>query len=163
MALDQYSFCPCGSGKKIKFCKCFENLQEMVKVDRMIEGDQSIAALDRINLLMKTFPSDAWLHALKCALLLKLREIESLEEASAKFIRLRPDNPLALLYRALLAIIRGNSEECATLYCRVWPRRRRVGSSVDANRRIEFGYGLGSRRKRGVSVASLRNADGCPR
>ncbi len=116
MALDQYSFCPCGSGKKIKFCKCFENLQEMVKVDRMIEGDQSIAALDRINLLMKTFPSDAWLHALKCALLLKLREIESLEEASAKFIRLRPDNPLALLYRALLAIIRGNSEECATLY-----------------------------------------------
>ena len=95
MALDQYSFCPCGSGKKIKFCKCADNLQEMTKVERMMDGEQNVAALDRINQLLKTFPNDAWLHAMKCDLLLRLREIETLEEASAKFIRLQPENPLA--------------------------------------------------------------------
>lgn len=116
MALDQYSICPCGSGKKIKFCKCADNLQEMLKVERMIEGEQSIAALDRINQLMKTFPTDAWLHAMKCELLLRLREMEPLEEASAKFVRLRPDNPLAQLYRALLAVMRGNLEEATALF-----------------------------------------------
>jgi len=115
MTLDQYSLCPCGSGKKIKFCKCAENLAEMVKVDRMIEGEQFVAALDRINVLLKTFPSDAWLLALKCNVLLRLNEYDSLEEASAKFIRLRPDNPLAKIYRACVAVIRGNLEESASL------------------------------------------------
>lgn len=116
MALDQYSYCPCGSGKKIKFCKCADNFQEMQKVDRMIEGEQSVAALDRINQLLKTFPTDAWLHAMKCHLLLKLREVEQLEEASAKFIRLRPDNTLAQMFRSLLSLFRGNIEESATLF-----------------------------------------------
>ncbi len=115
MTLDQYSLCPCGSGKKIKFCKCAENLTEMVKVDRMIEGEQFVAALDRINVLLKTFPTDAWLLALKCNVLLRLNEYDSLEEASAKFIRLRPDNPLAKIYRSFVAVIRGNLEESAGL------------------------------------------------
>ncbi|MFO0923629.1 MAG: hypothetical protein U0905_14210 [Pirellulales bacterium] len=116
MALDQYSFCPCGSGKKIKFCKCADNLQEMTKVERMMDGEQNVAALDRINQLLKTFPNDAWLHAMKCDLLLRLREIETLEEASAKFIRLQPENPLAQMYRSFLAIMRGNLEEAAVLF-----------------------------------------------
>jgi hypothetical protein len=61
--------------------------------------EQNIAALDRINANLKTTPSEPWLLAMKCELLLQLRELESLEEASAKFIRLQPDNPLAKLYR----------------------------------------------------------------
>ncbi len=115
MALDQYSICPCGSGKKIKFCKCHDHLAEMVKLDRMIQGDQSVAALDHINHLMKSLPSEPWLLAMKCELLLKLQEAESLEETSAKFIRLQPDNPLAKLFRSFVALMRGNVEEAASL------------------------------------------------
>ncbi len=128
MALDQYSYCPCGSGKKIKFCKCADNIQEMAKVERMMEGEQFIAALDKINQLIKTFPSDAWLHALKCTLLLRLREIEQLEEASAKFIRLQPENPLAQLYRSFLALLRRNLEEAATLF---WQSVSNTGEVYD--------------------------------
>lgn len=116
MSLDQYSLCPCGNGKKIKFCKCVDSFSEMVKVQRMIDGDQSVAALDRINQLIKQLPSESWLLAMKCELQLKLKEIDGLEETSAKFIRLRPDNPLAQLYRSLVAIIRGNLEEASSLY-----------------------------------------------
>jgi len=115
MSLDQYSYCPCGNGKKIKFCKCNEHFQEMQVIHRMIVGEQNVAALDRINANLKTLPSEPWLLAMKCELLLQLQELESLEETSAKFIRLQPDNPLAKLYRSLVAVIRGNTEEGATL------------------------------------------------
>jgi hypothetical protein len=115
MSLDQYSFCPCGNGKKIKFCKCNEHFPEMQIIHRMIVGEQNVAALDRINSNLKTLPSEPWLLAMKCELLLQLGELESLEETSAKFIRLQPDNPLAKLYRSLVAVVRGNTEEGATL------------------------------------------------
>ncbi len=115
MSLDQYSFCPCGNGKKIKFCKCNEHFPEMQIIHRMIVGEQNVAALDRINSNLKTMPSEPWLLAMKSELLLQLGEIESLEETSAKFIRLQPDNPLAKLYRSLVAVVRGNTEEGATL------------------------------------------------
>lgn len=87
----------------------------MQTIDRMIAGEQNVAALDRINANLKTMPSEPWLLAMKCDLLLQLRELEALEETSAKFIRLQPDNPLAKLFRALVAVIRGNTEEGATL------------------------------------------------
>lgn len=115
-SLDQYSYCPCGNGSKIKFCECpTKNFAEMEKIHRMIVGEQNVAALDRINQNLQTTPSAPWLLAMKCQLLLQLKEIESLEETSAKFIRLQPDNPLAKLYRSLLAVIRGNTEEGASL------------------------------------------------
>jgi tetratricopeptide (TPR) repeat protein len=115
MSLDQYSFCPCGNGKKIKFCKCNEHFQEMQVIHRMIVGEQNVAALDRINSNLKTLPSEPWLLAMKSELLLQLNELEALEETTAKFIRLQPDNPLAKLYRSLVAVVRGNTEEAATL------------------------------------------------
>ena len=115
MSLDQYSFCPCGNGKKIKFCKCNEHFQEMQVIHRMIVGEQNVAALDRINANLKTLPSEPWLLAMKSELLLQLNELEALEETTAKFIRLQPDNPLAKLYRSLVAVVRGNTEEAATL------------------------------------------------
>jgi tetratricopeptide (TPR) repeat protein len=114
-SLDQYSLCPCGNGKKIKFCKCHEHLPEMQDIYRMISGEQNVAALDRINANLKTMPSEPWLLAMKCDLLLRLGELEPLEETSAKFIRLQPDNPLAKLNRAMVAIVRGNTEEGASL------------------------------------------------
>jgi tetratricopeptide (TPR) repeat protein len=125
MTLDQYSYCPCGNGKKIKFCKCNEHFQEMQTIHRMITGEQNVAALDRINSNLKTMPSEPWLLAMKCELLLQLRELDSLEESSAKFIRLQPDNPLAKLYRALVAVIRANTEEAASLLLQA------IGDSAD--------------------------------
>ncbi|MCF7963008.1 MAG: hypothetical protein K9M08_19890 [Pirellula sp.] len=87
----------------------------MQVIHRMIVGEQNVAALDRINTNLKTLPSEPWLLAMKSELLLQLNELEALEETTAKFIRLQPDNPLAKLYRSLVAVVRGNTEEAATL------------------------------------------------
>jgi hypothetical protein len=37
-ALDPFDYCPCGSGKKVKFC-CSKNLAaEIGKIERMLSG-----------------------------------------------------------------------------------------------------------------------------
>ena len=38
-ALDPYSFCPCGSGKKLKFC-CQDMATEMQRIHEMLEGNE---------------------------------------------------------------------------------------------------------------------------
>lgn len=96
MQVDAYQYCPCGSGKKIKFCKCADNFKDLDKIDRMISGGQLVAALDRINQLLQTSPSAAWLLSLKAQILYQLQEFDSLAETANRFWKLKPDNQLAL-------------------------------------------------------------------
>ena len=67
MALDPYSPCPGGTGKKIKFC-CTEFLPELEKLQRMVEGEQCAGALETIEKLAEKYPDRACLLATKfCA------------------------------------------------------------------------------------------------
>ena len=55
MALDAYSLCPGGTGKKIKFC-CPDFLPELQKIDRMLDGEQYMACLQHIEQLREFLP-----------------------------------------------------------------------------------------------------------
>jgi hypothetical protein len=116
MQVDAYQYCPCGSGKKIKFCKCADNFKDLDKIDRMISGGQLVAALDRINQLLQTTPSAAWLLALKAQILFQLREFESLTETANRFWRLKPDNQLALWLMTISETVREPSILSAAKY-----------------------------------------------
>ncbi len=100
MTLDQYAVCPCGNGKKIKFCKCKESLPELDRVMTMIEGGQIVPALDRLNQILVEHPDAAWALAIKGRLMIDLREFDALAEVADRFVRLQPSNPLALAQRA---------------------------------------------------------------
>jgi len=100
MAIDVYSQCPCGSGKKIKFCRCRETLAGHEEVFRLIEGGQLVAALDQINKLIEQNPTAAWLFAVKGRILLEVEDQGPLRENAERFLRLQPDNPLALAQQA---------------------------------------------------------------
>ncbi|TWU08183.1 tetratricopeptide repeat protein [Stieleria varia] len=104
MSVDQYSICPCGSGKKIKFCKCKDSVGELEKVLTMFEGGQLVPALDRLSNILQEHPDAAWALALRGRLLMDLREYDSLAENADRFIRLQPSNPLALTQRAAAKI-----------------------------------------------------------
>ena len=52
MSVDKYAVCPCGSGKKIKFCKCKESVSELDQIGTMIEGGQIVPALDRLATML---------------------------------------------------------------------------------------------------------------
>ena len=56
MAIDAYSPCPGGTGKKIKFCCGGDFLPELQKIDRMIDGEQYLACLQHIDHLMAHEP-----------------------------------------------------------------------------------------------------------
>jgi hypothetical protein len=45
--IDSYAYCPCGSGKKLKFC-CADIADEMGKIQDMLTGGQRAACLDYI-------------------------------------------------------------------------------------------------------------------
>jgi tetratricopeptide (TPR) repeat protein len=116
MTIDSYAPCPCGSGKKIKFCKCFDQTHDYEKIMRLIEGGQELAALDRINQLLAKSPNAAWLLALKSELALALDEVDVFKEAALRFSKLKPDNPLALTMRSIVSLMDGEPLENAARY-----------------------------------------------
>ena len=44
MAIDLYSLCPGGRGKKIKFC-CPDHIKDLEQIDAFLEGEQFAAGL----------------------------------------------------------------------------------------------------------------------
>ncbi len=111
MSIDTYAICPCGSGKKIKFCnKCKDSVSDLDAIIKMIEGGQVVPALDRLSSVLQEHPDAAWALAVRGRLLLDLREYESLTENAERFIRLQPSNPLALTQRAAAKLFRGEVE-----------------------------------------------------
>ncbi len=104
MSIDTYAICPCGSGKKIKFCKCKDSVHELDRVLTMIEGGQLVPALDRLASVLEQHPDAAWALAVRGRLLMDLREYGGLAENAERFSRLQPSNPLALTQSAAAAM-----------------------------------------------------------
>ena len=104
MAIDAYSLCPGGTGKKIKFC-CGEFLPELQKIDRMIEGEQFLACLQHVDRLLAQEPGRqrACLLATRCELLHLTDQHEAAKTAAETFLAKHPDNQVALAETAIVA------------------------------------------------------------
>lgn len=116
MALDSYSYCPCGSGKKVKFCCSGEILPELEKCIRQIDGDQRVAALDQINRSLAAHPNKPCLLALKVNVLITLQELEKAKETITEFLKNDPGNPVALAQCSILAVLEGNDVDSASVF-----------------------------------------------
>ena len=101
MSLDQYQLCPCGLGKKIKFC-CKDIVSELDSISRAVEGQQYEAALDKIEAALKTHPDRQSLWSLKCTVLVQTGQLEKAREAVDHFLDIAPENPIALAESAIL-------------------------------------------------------------
>jgi hypothetical protein len=101
MAIDPYGLCPCGSGKKLKFC-CSDVVGEIEKIHRMIEGDQPKAALRHAEQTLASHPKRASLLDLKASLELSLGELDAARQTVDEFVAAHPDSPSAHACRALL-------------------------------------------------------------
>lgn len=120
MTIDPYSFCPCGNGKKFKFCKCVEQPQEYEKVVKLLEGGQGLAGLERLTSLLQKTPNAAWILALRGETALALREMDLYQENTDRFIALQPDNPLALTMK------------CISIFLSLGPAQEAVRNLADA-------------------------------
>ncbi len=95
MAIDTYSPCPGGTGKKIKFC-CADLVGDLEQLERLIEGDQVSAALDQVRRLAEKHPGRACLMATRTKLELGTKQFAEAAASSKAFLDAFPGNPLAL-------------------------------------------------------------------
>ncbi|MCE5303951.1 MAG: hypothetical protein LLF97_12710 [Planctomycetaceae bacterium] len=105
MAIDAYSICPGGTGKKIKFC-CGDFLAELQKIDRMVEGEQYLACLTHIDQLLEQEPgrNRECLLAIKTSLLRATGQLDAARTSAEFFLEKHPDNPVALAELAISAV-----------------------------------------------------------
>ena len=109
MTLDTYQPCPCGSGKKIKFCCSHDIVSDLDKVLRTLAGDQRVAALDQIGKLIASKGPRAALLAVKATVQMDLGEFEPAQKTVDEFLRIAPDNPVALSQSAALEATHGDT------------------------------------------------------
>lgn len=107
MAVDLYGPCPCGSGKKLKFC-CSDLVGEIEKIHRMIEGDQMRAALAHVEQTLRKHPRRASLLDLKIMLETALDDLDAAEKSLAEFEKADPQNPSMWAQKAIVATQREN-------------------------------------------------------
>lgn len=143
MALDGYSLCPCGTGKKIKFC-CNDLLPELEKIDRMLEGEQFRAVIQHIEQLEPSYPDRASLLAIKSMVYRVLGQIDEAQATATRFLEKHPTNPVALAESAILTaateggrpaidlVQRALSASSQQLEARVYEAIRVVGSVLAA-------------------------------
>ncbi len=101
MPIDPYSPCPGGTGKKVKFC-CTDLVQELDKVQSMLDGDQPAACLDYVRKLDEQYPGRACLQSIRLSLESAVGDHAAAEATLASFLAKHPGNPVALAEKALL-------------------------------------------------------------
>jgi tetratricopeptide (TPR) repeat protein len=103
MAIDPYSLCPGGTGKKLKFC-CSDLLHELGKIDHMLAAEQRQACVDYISQLEARYPDRACLLTTKALVLHSLEHDDQALRAADKVLETQPTNPVALAVRALVLL-----------------------------------------------------------
>ncbi|MCI0491478.1 MAG: hypothetical protein L0Z07_00910 [Planctomycetes bacterium] len=112
MAVDHYALCPCGSGKKLKFC-CADLAGEIEKIHRMIDGDQPRAALRHVEQTLATHPGRASLLDLKAILELSLGEFDAARQTIEQFVSAHPNSATAHACHALSLSEQGRDSRAA--------------------------------------------------
>lgn len=103
MALDPYQHCPCGSGKKIKFCCSKDIVGELDKLIRSVQGDQRVAALTTVSKLIDEKGPRLALLAIRADVELGLGKLDEADQTIDEFLGASPDNPVALALSSIHA------------------------------------------------------------
>lgn len=109
MPLDGYSLCPCGSGKKLKFC-CGDIVHEIEKIDRMMDGQQYVACLAFIEGLEEKHPHRPILVHRKAMLQFQLGRVEASRQTVDKQLAAVPKDAGAVLLKSLHLAVEGDSK-----------------------------------------------------
>lgn len=91
--MDPYAPCPCGSGKKVKFC-CQKLLPEMEKIERL-QDNQPELALQHLDRLEQTNPGNPWVVTTRAGTLMQQGRFADAKLALLKFLKEHPDHPRA--------------------------------------------------------------------
>ena len=102
MAMDVYALCPCGSGKKLKFC-CQNIAEDMDRISRLIENNQARQALQQLEALDRKHPQHPWITTTQAIVLLETGEALAARDRLKSFVEQHPEHEFAaVLYAAAM-------------------------------------------------------------
>ncbi len=105
MSIDSYTLCPCGSNKKIKFCCGKEIAAELDRLQRMLKGDQKLAAKQKVEDLLKAHPDHPALLAFQAQLALGTDDLETAKRTVARMLAIDPNNQMAYAYQVIITLM----------------------------------------------------------
>ena len=94
MALDPYAPCPCGSGKKSKFC-CLDIAPQMEKVSRLRANNQFEQAMSALEKVDATSPDRPWVLTTKAALHNDAFQFAEARDTLRRVLKTEPAHPIA--------------------------------------------------------------------
>jgi tetratricopeptide (TPR) repeat protein len=98
MAVQPYDDCPCGSGKKFRWC-CQKAAKFGDRAEQMLEKGQIAGALQTINEGLAAEPGNMWLRLLKVRILLETHDHDGARPLLEDILSASPGNRDALLLR----------------------------------------------------------------
>src|SRR5262245_10412202 len=106
--VDLYQLCPCGSGKKLKFCCGADIGHELDAIRRALDGNQQLVALDLAKRAIAVKGPRPALLVVQAQLAADLEQTDVLEEATRELVKQRPRDPAALAVRSNAWIAKGD-------------------------------------------------------
>ncbi len=104
MVVDPYASCPCGSGKKLKFC-CSDLIAEIEKIQQMVAGEQPHAALKHVEQLLQKQPERSSLLEIKATLEIAMEELDAAKETIAKLLAAHSEDASSHAQSAILTAV----------------------------------------------------------
>lgn len=99
MPLSPYDPCPCGSGKKLKFC-CQSIADEMDRAMRLTDGNQPRVALQQLEALARKNPTNPWIATTRALILIELGESTTARDILKSLLEHQPDHEFAIVLMA---------------------------------------------------------------
>ena len=99
MPLSPYDPCPCGSGKKLKFC-CQSLAEEMDRISRLADGNQPHVALQQLEKLARKLPANPWIGTTRAMIYLALDDATTARDVLRDLLEHCRDNEFALVLLA---------------------------------------------------------------
>ncbi|MFP6768771.1 MAG: tetratricopeptide repeat protein, partial [Planctomycetaceae bacterium] len=90
MALDLYDPCPCGSGRKLKFC-CRDIVPDMERVLKFQENNRPRMALNAVDEVAKKHPENSWVRATRGGLYFDQGNLEEAHREFAALVAVDPE------------------------------------------------------------------------
>lgn len=101
MTKNPYDPCPCGSGKKFKWC-CQAISADLQRVTDLLESQQQAAALKLLDELIQKYPDNPTVLGYKAGILIDLDRVEEAEAALDKALEINPNYARAYLIRGTI-------------------------------------------------------------
>jgi Flp pilus assembly protein TadD len=108
MATNPYSPCPCGSGKKFKFC-CQDVIADLQRIPGLARNQPEVA-LAQVQALAQKHPNRESVIRELVVLLLNFGRVDEATQACIQFLKANPDHPSILLIYADISLQRSGFE-----------------------------------------------------